>query len=666
MTTPAAACAICGKAHSALEPCAGAAAEAVSPSANRSPTPAALFTDSQDEMIGQSLGNFRIVRMLGKGGMGTVYLGEHAIIGSKVAIKFLHPHLVGEKTLIERFFAEATSVNLIGHENIVSIFDLSMLPPNRWYLVMEYLEGVPLSTLAGTPMPPELAVPILAQACDALQAAHAANVIHRDLKPENVFLVRRGGTNQFVKLVDFGIAKLGAQASNKPGVTAAGLVVGTPEYMSPEQWVGEDIDGRADLYALGVIAYLLATGRLPFYESSPLAYYTAHREKVPEPPRRSVPTLPEAYEAVILRALAKRREDRYQTAFEMREALRHSVEVPLERQHTPFPGRLPTPIPPAPVAPEPTPAPPLPVTAPEAPIARQVTPAPPSTPRLEASYAAPGGPRGFTCADLSKAGLFVPVPPPHPALFSRIKLTLKHPRRAVELMADVVRYVDAAQAKSWNLPGEGFAVQFAQLTPALRDVLARLVEGRDLEAEKVHPDDPKAEAALAAWNKRLHSDHYTLLLAEFDADRSDVRGKLRRAQQEVAKLEALTLSERQKAAVKAIVERLAAVASAFENPVKRAEYDASLANWKGITRCMAEGLGAPDMRSLRKGFLAAKPKNETNAQLRAVSAAAMAKGGNERAALQEFEAALNLDPLNDEFHRQYWALKRRMAREGMR
>jgi serine/threonine-protein kinase len=237
--------------------------------------------------------------MLGKGGMGTVYLGEHAIIGSKVAIKFLHPHLVGEKTLIERFFAEATSVNLIGHENIVSIFDLSMMPPNRWYLVMEYLEGVPLSTLAGTPMAPEQAVPILSQACDALQAAHAANVVHRDLKPENVFLVRRGGSNHFVKLVDFGIAKLEAQNKSKPGVTAAGLVVGTPEYMSPEQWVGEEIDGRADLYALGVIAYLLATAGCPSTSPRRWPTTTRPREKVPEPPRSAVPTLPEAYEAVI-------------------------------------------------------------------------------------------------------------------------------------------------------------------------------------------------------------------------------------------------------------------------------------------------------------------------------------------------------------------------------
>ncbi|MGC4122508.1 MAG: hypothetical protein QM765_49610 [Myxococcales bacterium] len=227
----------------------------------------------------------------------------------------------------------------------------------------------------------------------------------------------------------------------------------------------------------------------------------------------------------------------------------------------------------------------------------------------------------------------------------------------------MVRYVDAAQAKAWNLPAEGFAVQFAQLTPAQRDVLARTLDGRALEGEKVYPDDPKAEGAIAAWNKRLHADHYTLLLSEFDADRSDVRGKLRRAQQELAKLEACPLSERQKVAVKAIGERLRAVAVAFENPVRRAEYDASLANWKGITRCMAEGLGAPDMRTLRRSFLASKPKNETNAQLRAVSAAAMAKGGNERAALQEFEAALSLDPLNDEFHRQYWALKRRLARE---
>ncbi|MBI5548657.1 MAG: protein kinase, partial [Deltaproteobacteria bacterium] len=405
--------------------------------------------------------------MLGKGGMGTVYLGEHTLIGSRVAVKFLHPHLVGERTLVERFVAEATAVNQIRHENIVSIFDLSYLPPDRWYLVMEYLEGQPLSALVGAPMSPEVSVPILFQACDALQAAHAANVVHRDLKPENVFLVRRGPDEHFVKLVDFGIAKLGVSNTEQgKGLTAAGLVVGTPEYMSPEQWMGDNIDGRSDLYGLGILAYLMATGRLPFRESTPLAYYTAHRDKQPEPPRRYNPALSEAYEAVILKALAKRPEDRFQVAFEMREALRRAVGTA-----TPAPlGRTPTP---SPARPSPSPAP----------LAAPVPPPP-----LPARISGPGfAERTLAIADLSRAGLFVRADPPLPELMCRVKLALLHPQRAVELEADVVRHIDAAQAKAWNLPGPGFAVQFVGVQPALRQALTRMVEGRPLEAEGPPP-----------------------------------------------------------------------------------------------------------------------------------------------------------------------------------
>ena len=153
-----------------------------------------------DQMIGMSFGSFRVVKMIGKGGMGTVYLGEQTVIGSKVAIKILHDHLANNASLVARFYAEAKAVNLIGHENIVNIFDMNVVPPNRYYLIMELLEGRALNELIKGPLDPEIVTPILVQVCDALDAAHAHGVVHRDLKPENIFLIRRGRNENFAKI----------------------------------------------------------------------------------------------------------------------------------------------------------------------------------------------------------------------------------------------------------------------------------------------------------------------------------------------------------------------------------------------------------------------------------------------------------------------------------
>jgi serine/threonine protein kinase len=187
-----------------------------------------------DPIVGTTLGSFKISRVIGRGGMGTVYLGEHAIIGSRVAIKVLQERLASDEGLVARFYAEARAVNLIGHENIVNIFDMNVVPPHRYYLVMEFLEGKPLNHLMTQPVPAAVSIPILTQVCDALQAAHEAGVVHRDLKPENIFLIRRGKLENFVKVLDFGLAKL-LDTTRSNTLTAAGLIVGTPEFMSPEQ-----------------------------------------------------------------------------------------------------------------------------------------------------------------------------------------------------------------------------------------------------------------------------------------------------------------------------------------------------------------------------------------------------------------------------------------------
>ncbi|MCY1016336.1 protein kinase domain-containing protein [Pyxidicoccus sp. MSG2] len=313
-------CAACGRWHRAEAPCSTlvrADAEGGGTPRNR----CAPTGEEVDPLVGQRFGSFHLVRRLGRGGMGSVYLGEHVSIGSKVAVKVLHDHLAMYPELVQRFHAEARAVNLIGHENIVSIFDLNAALP-RPYLIMEYLDGAPLSAWVGTPLPAAAVVAVLSQVCDALQAAHARGIVHRDLKPDNVFLVRRGRGSPFVKVLDFGIAKL--LDAHMPQ-THAGIIVGTPEYMAPEQSVGRRLDGRADLYAVGVIAYQLVTGRLPFTDEGITAQLVAHQTRLPPPPRSVHPGVSPAVERVILRALAKAPEDRYPSASALRSALQGAI-----------------------------------------------------------------------------------------------------------------------------------------------------------------------------------------------------------------------------------------------------------------------------------------------------------------------------------------------------
>src|SRR3979411_2913967 len=201
-----------------------------------------------DELIGRSVGSYRVVKPLGKGGMGAVYMAEHPVIGSKVAIKFLHPQYATDKRIVDRFFNEARAVNVIGHDNILKIIDLNVTEDNRHYFVMEFLHGRALQSLLknGAAVGLDVAGPILIQICEALEAAHRKGIIHRDLKPDNVYLITHKGKKNFVKVVDFGIAKLTDADGASTGKTQTGMVMGTPAYMSPEQGGGatKKIDPR--------------------------------------------------------------------------------------------------------------------------------------------------------------------------------------------------------------------------------------------------------------------------------------------------------------------------------------------------------------------------------------------------------------------------------------
>jgi serine/threonine-protein kinase len=225
-----------------------------------------------DAMIGKAIGHYIVRRKLGEGGMGLVYVTEHPAIGKRVALKVLHPEFSSQAEIVSRFFQQARAVNAIQHPNIVDVVDYGLIPspnggePPRVYLLMEYLEGVTLGALIRreAPLSTERTVGIALQIADALSASHRQGIVHRDLKPDNVMLVSRGRRHDFVKLLDFGVAKLTGSASTTHR-TRTGTVIGTPQYMAPEQCEGRtQIDHRTDIYGLGIVVYEMLTGRVPF------------------------------------------------------------------------------------------------------------------------------------------------------------------------------------------------------------------------------------------------------------------------------------------------------------------------------------------------------------------------------------------------------------------
>ncbi|MGZ3459001.1 MAG: serine/threonine-protein kinase, partial [Archangium sp.] len=209
-----------------------------------SPTPPTLPPSGErgEKLVGQRFGSFLSLRELGRGGMGTVLLAEHVLIPKRVAVKVLHRHLAEEPELVSRFLAEARAMSLVQHENVITVYDLDTRE-GRPYFVMEYLEGQSLAAFARGPLEPALVVELLAQVCEALGAAHARGIIHRDLKPANVFLVPGPHGRHRVKLLDFGIAKrLVLLDGEMP--TSTGVLMGTPEFMAPEQCGGREVDAR--------------------------------------------------------------------------------------------------------------------------------------------------------------------------------------------------------------------------------------------------------------------------------------------------------------------------------------------------------------------------------------------------------------------------------------
>jgi serine/threonine-protein kinase len=287
-----------------------------------------------DPLIGLTLDEkYRLDEPLGTGGMGTVYRATHLLIDRPVAIKVLNPRYVEDEAAQVRFRREARAAGRLQHANAVTVTDFGTTSNGLVYIVMELLEGRTLRDVLAREAPLDVArsVSIMLQISSAVAAAHDAGIIHRDLKPANIFVVQRKEAPPFVKVLDFGIAKLAAEAheddDDQQTLTQVGAMIGTPRYMSPEQCDGAHLTPAADVYSMGIILYEMLTGTTPFNGTSPLAIAIKHSSQAPRSPREFVATIPPALEAVVLHTLEKRAEDRPKNA----EAFRSELYAVAER-----------------------------------------------------------------------------------------------------------------------------------------------------------------------------------------------------------------------------------------------------------------------------------------------------------------------------------------------
>jgi len=316
-------------------------------------------TTIRDPVIGTEVSGYRVTGRLGSGGMGVVYEGEQPLIGKRVAIKVLRHEIAEDPEVVQRLVAEARAVNQVGHRGIIDVFGVGHLPDGRRCIVMELLDGEPLERVLEAyqrqhrPMPLLDALVILEEIFSALAAAHTAGVIHRDLKPSNIFLCKQRDGTQFVKLLDFGIAKLGVLGPTPS--TRASMMVGTPGFMAPEQAQGGTVGPAMDLYAAGVVAFELLTGRQPFESANVMELLLKHQSSRPPRIAQFNPTLPADLDALIDKLLSKSPADRPPSAeavraellrihAELRGETRHQTLV-VERELTPAPVEQPLVVP---------------------------------------------------------------------------------------------------------------------------------------------------------------------------------------------------------------------------------------------------------------------------------------------------------------------------------
>jgi eukaryotic-like serine/threonine-protein kinase len=278
------------------------------------------MSDPNDPFVGKVIdGRYEIQQRVGEGGMGVVYRARQMSIDRVIALKMLNQQMAGDQQWVQRFYNEAKACSRLQHPNTIRMFDFGQTQDGRLFMTMEFLDGVSLrDALARGPIAPQRVIKILIQCCASLAEAHSIGIIHRDIKPDNVFLLNMAGSPDFVKLLDFSVAKLLEGDRMK---TQAGVVFGTPQYMSPEQGRGLPLDARSDLYALGILAFEMLTGNVPYNDDNPMTVIQMHLHGQVPPMQE---TIPYSVQQVVRRAMEKDPARRYQSAGEM---MQHCQQV---------------------------------------------------------------------------------------------------------------------------------------------------------------------------------------------------------------------------------------------------------------------------------------------------------------------------------------------------
>jgi len=361
----------------AAKPAPAPVAAKPAPAPIRTPQPDAAAELLAGDLTGKTLNNrYLIEGKLGEGGFGAVYRAKQVQMGRTVALKVLHARMAKDQQVVGRFKREAQASSLLRAPHTVQVYDFDQSPEGVMYLAMEMLQGRSLHAVLhdGGAMEPVRTARVLDGIADSLGEAHGQGIVHRDIKPENIYLEPRP-TPDFVKVLDFGIAKIvsgDGLSQAGPALTAAGQTLGTLEYMSPEQLMGAQLDGRSDLYALGILAYEMLTGALPFPAKTPGEMITAHLKTTPPPPSTKKPGIPPLLDQIVLRLLEKQRDKRYANTDELRKDLQRVVSG---EQGTAAAAPAPAAQPAPPAAPAPRPAP-VAAAAPANPMTERVAPVP--------------------------------------------------------------------------------------------------------------------------------------------------------------------------------------------------------------------------------------------------------------------------------------------------
>ncbi len=569
-------------------------------------------------LTGQDYGPLVLVRKLGAGVLGTVYLAEHSATGTHFAVKVLHPHLAANAAVLERFYVEAHEVRRVVHPNVTRLLDLRPAPGGHHCLLMEYVEGTPLSRLP-LPLPPQEAVALLTQALEGLEAAHAQGVVHRDLKPDNLVVTTGPDGQKRVKLLDFGMAgPLAAGFTDEE--LAAGMVVGSPAYVAPELWVRAEPDARADVYSLAVVAYRLLTGRLPFGGGGRMGeMMMGHKTVRPLPPHVVEDSVPPALSAVILQALSLRPDARFSSARAFRAALLEAMRPMGSGSEARRTG--------------------------------------PESLRVRVEDPFQGGKRLARVCEVSEDGLLLSwdgLPPP---LASQLQVELTFNGWTLTNTCDVVRVMTLSEALAES-QGSGFSLLFSQDSAEVRRLVERAAAEPALDADL---------AQLLTRASLCRSDPYSLLSLPPHADFAEVLQRAAAAERRLEPFREKLLPEAQRKSLESLRLQLEVARRTLGDPLARAGFDATRGNFRGVARCLAAGISQEMVERLRQAFLSARPEAEERARALFDEGILLEAQRVLDIALSRYAEALTVDPLNASIHRYYQSLQQRMqtvARES--